>query len=126
MSDAALQAALGLHFAHAALRLRLDEELGTLHGLAWDDFVLLQALDAGEAEPSTRMLASRLGVTPSALVLRLLPLEKTGWIERVPSPQGGRRVLLRGPGRQLLREARETAQAVCAQLPQAAWRASPA
>lgn len=126
MSDAALQAALGLHFAHAALRLRLDEELGTFHGLAWDDFVLLQALDAGGAQPPTRALASRLGMTASALVLRLLPLEKTGLVERVAAPQGGRCVRLRGPGRQLLREARETAQAICAQLPQAAGRASPA
>lgn len=117
MSDSALQGALALHRAHAALRLRLDEELGTLHGLAWDDFVLLDAIEAAGGASSTRALAGRLGLTPSALVLRLLPLEKTGLVERVSAGEGGRRVLLRGSARGLLREARETAQVVCAQLP---------
>jgi DNA-binding MarR family transcriptional regulator len=106
----ALESVLERQFALAALRLRLDEELGTLHGLAWDDFVLLAAVEAAERPPTTRSLARRLGLTPSALVLRLLPLEKTGLVERTPA----REVVLRGPGRRLLEEARETAQAICA------------
>ena len=47
-------------------------------------------------------------------VLRLLPLEKTGWLERATSGEGARSVRLRPPGRRLLAEARETAEAVCA------------
>jgi MarR family transcriptional regulator, organic hydroperoxide resistance regulator len=114
MTAAALDAVLERQFALAALRLRLDEELGTLHGLAWDDFVLLTGLDeAGGALP-TRTLAARVGLSASALVLRLLPLEKTGLITRAVSQAGVREVLLRAPGRRLLAEARETAQAVCA------------
>jgi len=62
----------------------------------------------------TRTLAARLGLSASALVLRLLPLEKTGLITRAVTPAGMREVALRAPGRRLLGEARETALEVCA------------
>ena len=112
--SAALQEALRREFERAALRLRLDEELGTRHGLAWDEFVLLEAVEEAGGALATRSLAGRLGLRPSALVLRLLPLEKTGWLERATSGEGARSVRLRAPGRRLLVEARETAEAVCA------------
>jgi DNA-binding MarR family transcriptional regulator len=112
--SAALQEALQREFERAALRLRLDEELGSQHGLAWDDFVLLQAVEEAGGALATRALAGRLGLRPSALVLRLLPLEKTGWLARATAVEGTRSVLLRPPGRRLLAEARETAEAVCA------------
>jgi DNA-binding MarR family transcriptional regulator len=112
--SAALQEALCREFERAALRLRLDEELGTRHGLAWDEFVLLEAVEEAGGALATRSLAGRLGLRPSALVLRLLPLEKTGWLERATSCEGARSVRLRAPGRRLLAEARETAGVVCA------------
>jgi MarR family transcriptional regulator, organic hydroperoxide resistance regulator len=48
-------------------------------------------------------------------VLRLLlPLEKTGLVERAADRDGKRRVMLRPQGRLLLHEARETAANACA------------
>lgn len=109
-----LQACLERHFAHAAMRLRLDEELGNWHGLSWEDFVLLAELDAREGSIETAALAARLGLIRSALLLRLLPLEKTGLVAREAAPSGGRRVVLTTGGRRLVREARSTAEAACA------------
>ena len=112
MTPDALAAVLRQQSDFAALRLRLDEELGTLHGLSWDDFVLFAALQEAGGALATRELAQRVGLSASALVVRLLPLEKTGLVERVAA-QGVREVRLRSPGRQLLGEARATAQHVC-------------
>ena len=92
----------------------LDEKLGTHHGLSWADFVLLTVLDAaGGAAPATD-LARTLRTPASHLLLRLLPLEKTGLVERVADGDGKRRVMLRLQGRRLLHEARDTAKNACA------------
>lgn len=118
MSRSALQGFLAQHQAHAAMTFRLDEELGTLHGLSWDDFVLLELLEsAGGAQPGPQ-LAGRLGLARSHFILRLLPLEKVGLVTRTAGDDGQRHVALRPPGRRLLREARETAAALCATLAQ--------
>ena len=80
MSEEALQACMDRHLEHAALVFVLDEELGTHHGLSWADFVLLTLLDAaGGAAPATE-LARTLCTPASHLLLRLLPLEKTGLV----------------------------------------------
>ena len=93
---------------------KLNDELGTHHGLSWADFVLLTVLDAaGGAAPATA-LARSLHIPASRLLLRLLPLEKTGLVERVADGDGKRRVTLRPPGRRLLHEARDTAANACA------------
>lgn len=110
-----LQACLDRHFAHAAMRLRLDEELGNWHGLSWEDFVLLAVLDAGEGSVDAAALAARLGRTRTALLLQLLPLEKTGLLAREAGASGARCVVLRPGGSRLVREARISAEAACAQ-----------
>lgn len=113
MTAAALQACLARHQAHAAATFRLDDELGTQHGIAWEDFVLLELLDAAGGEVPARELARRLGRTPSHFLLQLLPLEKVGLVSRTTGEDGQRAVTLRKPGRGLLNEARDTAAAVC-------------
>jgi DNA-binding MarR family transcriptional regulator len=114
MSQVALQACIDRHLAHAAQVSLLDEELGTHHGLSWADFMLLTVLEsAGGAAPATT-LARSLGIAPSHLLLRLLPLEKIGLVERVVDGDGRRRITLRTPGRRLTREARDTAANLCA------------
>lgn len=114
MSEEALQACVDRHLAHAAFVFMLDDELGTHHGLSWADFVLLTVLDAaGGAAPATA-LARTLRMPASQLLLRLLPLEKTGLVERAADADGKRRVTLRPQGRRLLHEARDTAAAACA------------
>ena len=114
MSEQALQACVDRHLAHAAMVFTLDDELGTHHGLSWADFVLLTVLDAaGGAAPATA-LARTLHMPASQLLLRLLPLEKIGLVERAADGDGKRRVTLRPQGRRRLLEARNTAADACA------------
>ena len=113
MNTEALRAFLARQHAHAAVTHRLDEELGTHHGLAWSDFVLLDLVDDAGGAMTTQELAARLGVLRSRFVLQLLPLEKTGLVAREAAQDGTRKVVLRSSGRRLLREARETAEGVC-------------
>jgi hypothetical protein len=70
-------------------------------------------LDAAGGTAPPAQLARSLHTPVSQLVLRLLPLEKTGLLERKAYGEGQRRVTLRAPGRRLLREARETAANAC-------------
>lgn len=114
MSEGALQACVQRHLEHAAFAFRLDEVLGTHHGLSWADFVLLTALDAAGGAAPAEELARTLCMSASHLLLRLLPLEKTGLVERAADSNGKRRAQLRPPGRRRLREARETAEDACA------------
>lgn len=109
MSEELLESCVARHLAHAAWVSRLDDELGVHHGLSWSDFVLLAVLDAGRVAPLTTELARSLCVPPSRLVQQLLPLEKTGLLERVVGCENKRQVALSPHGRRLLREARRTA-----------------
>ena len=113
MSEDALQACLDRHLRHAAVVFVLDDELGTHHGLSWADFVLLSVLDAAGGAASVRELARSLGTPASQLLMRLLPLAKTGLVERTTGSDGTRRISLRPPGLCLLKEARDTAAHAC-------------
>lgn len=113
MSEEALQACVDRHLEHAALVFTLDAELGTHHGLSWADFVLLTVLDAADGAVPATELARTLRTPASHLLLRLLPLEKTGLVERAANGDGKRRVTLRPQGRRLLLEARDTAADAC-------------
>lgn len=114
MSAEALQACVDRHLAHAALVFMLDDELGTHHGLSWADFVLLTTLDAAGGAAPAMELARTLCMPASHFLLRLLPLEKTGLVERAADGDGKRCVSLRPQGRRLLLEARDTAADACA------------
>jgi len=113
MSEEALQACVHRHLAHAASVHLLDDELGTHHGLSWADFVLLTVLDAAGGASPAAALARSLCMPASHLLRQLLPLEKTGLVERAADGDGARRIRLRPPGRRLLNEARETAAKAC-------------
>jgi DNA-binding MarR family transcriptional regulator len=82
--------------------------------LSWADFVLLTVLDAGGGAAPVKALARTLCLPASHLLLRLLPLEKTGLVERAADGDGKRCVTLRPQGRRLLQEARATAADACA------------
>ena len=114
MSESALQACVDRHLAHAAWELVLDNELGTHHGLSWAEFVLLTVLDGTGGVATAPQLARTLGMPASRLLLRLLPLEKTGLLERAADGEGTRSITLRPQGRRLLYEARATAANTCA------------
>jgi DNA-binding MarR family transcriptional regulator len=113
MIEQALKACIDRHLAHEAMVYRLDDELGTHHGLSWADFVLLSALDAAVEATPAQVLARTLCMPASRLLLQLLPLEKIGLVERAADSNGKRRVQLRPQGRRLLRDARQTAENAC-------------
>jgi DNA-binding MarR family transcriptional regulator len=123
----ALDACLAWSDAHARLTSRLDEELGNWHGLSFADFRLLHRLaNSGATQArSLRHLSGTLGLTPSALLRQILPLEKTGLVARsTRSAAGGAataagptasEVSLRPAGRVVLQAATDTAAEVCNQ-----------
>ncbi|HZY18015.1 MAG TPA: helix-turn-helix domain-containing protein [Ramlibacter sp.] len=115
MSRAALVACLALDRAHASVQRKLDEGLGTLHGLAWRDFALLSTLAAAPQERlPLAALVEPVGLPLSGVVRRLAPLEKLGWLAREGRGDTPRTVVLRPGGRRLLQEAGETAADLCA------------
>ena len=108
-----LKGYLALHQSYAALQLKLNDELGTYHGINFNDFVLLCELaDANNAPLSLATLGHSLGQRPSSVVRQLMVLEKIGLVER-GGLNGVRHVKLRSPGRTLLNCARETVESVC-------------
>ena len=109
MSAQALQLGTALWRAQASLQQRLDERLGEWHGLNFGDYQLLQALDSQPHGLSLSALASRLLQAPASTLRQLLPLEKTGLLERSAG-----QVWLRSVGRQLLAEARLSTQDIYA------------
>ena len=114
MNFDALDTCLALERAHAALAARLDDALGTWHGLDWRDFVLLDVLANAPGERLLlRALAAPLGMGLSGLVRRLAPLEKLGLLGR-EGEGAARMVVLRPGGRRLWNEARDTAGDICA------------
>jgi MarR family transcriptional regulator, organic hydroperoxide resistance regulator len=116
MSATALHLWLEREHVRAAALLRLDDELGTRHGMSWADFVLLQCLDEAAGPLPQADLAARLGMLRSHCLMRVQPLEKVGLVSRRADAKGSQAVSLSASGRRLLREARETAANVCDSL----------
>lgn len=112
----ALDFCLALGRAHASLSLRLSDDLGAFHGLDFSDFTLLCVLmRAHETRMPMERLARTLGLPMSALMRRLVQLEKTGLAERVAGPEADprRHAALRPGGRQLVQAALTTVEAHC-------------
>ncbi len=112
MKTNALDDCLRVSLAHASLTLKLDDVLGTFHGLGLGEFILLRLLS--QAEGGRLPLAGLmrpLGVRMSVVLRQLAPLEKTGYLQREP----GRMVALRPAGRAQVTEAATSAEAVCSE-----------
>jgi DNA-binding MarR family transcriptional regulator len=116
MSSSDISFCLAFHRAYAKLRWQLDEDLGTFHGIDFDDFALLHSLGRVEGDPqSLEMLAAELGVSRSAMLRRLRPLEKVGLV----AGEGGvtdRRIKLRPAGHCLIKTAHDTVRGACDKL----------
>ncbi len=115
----ALEFCLHISGAHTSLMQKLDDVLGTLHGLSYSDFMLLHLLsraDAGRLPVAD--LARPLGLSLSAVTRQLILLEKTGLALREQHPgDGGRRyAAIRSGGRKTLHGAIVTAAALCAEV----------
>ena len=113
MTALALRARIARHHEHARATRDLDEELGTLHGIGWAEFVLLDAIESAAGNAAAADVAHRLGLSSSRLLLQVLPLEKLGLVRRGMRPDGKRSIELRAAGQRLLTETRETAAAMC-------------
>lgn len=113
-AEQALGACLRLHHAGSRLRSKLDDELGTHHGLAWSDYLLLRVLAGSPAGIPIQELHRGLSLPRSSVLRQVLALEKTGWLQRCEAG-GQRRVSLRPAGRRLLSEAEASAAAICAE-----------
>lgn len=89
--DASLDFCLRLTRACAILVRRLDNGLGTVHGLSFNDFIVLYHLRHAPGERLRRIdLAERLGLTASGVTRTLLPLEKLGLVARLSDPRDAR------------------------------------
>jgi DNA-binding IclR family transcriptional regulator len=104
---------LALHRAHASLQLKLDDELGTYHGISFSDFALLNLLaQADGGRVSIPELVRPIGQPQSAVLRKLIVLEKIGLVVR-DGANGLRQVVLRPAGRALVNAAGETADSIC-------------
>lgn len=104
---------LALHRAHACLQLKLDDALGTWHGIGFGDFALLDFLaqaDGGRA--SIPELVRPTGQGQSAVLRQVIVLEKIGLVLR-DGRNGRRQVVLLPAGSALLNAARMTADSMC-------------
>lgn len=105
--------------ADTELRRRFDAVLSDVHGLSVTDFaVLLNLADAPQQQLRRVDLASRLGLTASAVTRLLIPLEKVGLVSRRSNPGDARVALavLTPAGRERITEARASAQQRAAEL----------
>ncbi len=119
MAITSFEQCLQISAMHARIQFELDDALGTHHGLSYADFLLLRQIDtAGERPVAMADLVPCLGVPLSSVLRRILPLEKTGLLQRQApdGAQGQRTVRLLAAARQVLANANETAQAVCCRL----------
>ncbi|MFF9580374.1 MarR family winged helix-turn-helix transcriptional regulator [Streptomyces achromogenes] len=119
MSEEALDAALRLVRAQAALVRRFDARLGGLHGVSLADFTLLLRLAQAPGGRMRRVdLAEALGLTASGVTRGLAPLERIGLVTREPDARDARvaYAALTGTGRRLLAEMLATAQETAAEV----------
>ncbi|MGM3277059.1 MarR family winged helix-turn-helix transcriptional regulator [Ralstonia sp. 24A2] len=108
MSTAGFAFCMAVQRAHASLRLKLDDKLGTHYGIDFADFVLLDwLLSNADGHASLVECVQPLGLPRPAVLKRALALEKIGLVER-QSAQEGRRIAIRPAGKTLVHNARET------------------
>lgn len=101
-------AVLRLLRVHAALETRFSAVLGSIHGLALNDLLLLMNLERAPLNRLRRVdLAAALNVSQSTVTRMAMPLEKIGLIERQADPRDARigYVSLTPTGQRLVAEA---------------------
>ncbi|MCG2584431.1 MarR family winged helix-turn-helix transcriptional regulator [Massilia sp. TS11] len=112
MSMQALDVCLQLARTEAILVRRFDATLGSVHGISFGDYHLLQHLGRAPGLRLRRIdLAERLALTASGVTRSLLSLEKIGLVERQSDPRDARvgYAALTAAGQTLLRDAESTA-----------------
>jgi DNA-binding MarR family transcriptional regulator len=124
MSKAPFTAVINLLRAHALLQERFAGELGSVHGLALNEALLLMHLEKAPLRRLTRVdLAKRLHASPSTVTRMAAPMEKTGLISRQSDPRDARLayVVLTEAGLTLVGDVRKTIERRSAELFRDRW-----
>ena len=119
----ALEFCFRLTRAYASMTRRLDNALGSFHGLSFADFMVLANLSRAPGGRQRRIdLAERLGLTASGITRALIPLEKIGLVKRQADTRDARvgYAVLTAAGEKLLANAMASAELVSDEAVQAA------
>jgi DNA-binding MarR family transcriptional regulator len=110
--------------AQALIQERFTGELGSVHGLALTEALLLMHLERAPLHRLSRVeLAKRLHASPSTVTRMAAPMEKTGLVVRQPDARDARLayVALTGAGLTLVAEVRKTLERRSAELFHDRW-----
>jgi len=124
MSNPSLSSVISLLRAHARIEEQFGHSLGSVHGLALKELLLLMHL---ERAPKTRLsridLAKRLHVSASTVTRMTAPLEKLGTVSRQADARDARLayVVLTPSGQKLVANARATLERMAGDLFKDRW-----
>ena len=124
MSKAPFTTVINLLRAEALVQERFAGELGSVHGLALNEALLLMHLEKAPLRRLTRVdLAKRLHASPSTVTRMAMPMEKTGLVARQSDPRDARLayVALTEAGLTLVGEVRKTLERRSAELFRDRW-----
>jgi DNA-binding MarR family transcriptional regulator len=124
MSKAPFTTVINLLRAQALIQERFSGELGSVHGLALNEALLLMHLEKAPLRRLTRVdLAKRLHASPSTVTRMAAPMEKTGLVVRQPDPRDARLayVALTEAGLTLVGDVRKTLERRSADLFRDRW-----
>ena len=111
MSNSPLASVLALLRAHARIEEQFGNALGSIHGLALKELLLMMHLERAPRSRLSRIdLAKRLHVSASTVTRMTLPMEKLGMVGRQADPRDARLayVVLTAAGQRLVTDARAT------------------
>lgn len=127
MVDPSFSAVVRLLGAYARFEERCAGGLGSIHGLALKELLLLMHLDQAPNRRLSRVeLAKRLYVSPSTVTRMTGPLEKLGRVARQPDPRDARLayVVLTDDGGELVAHARATLERMATETFRDRWSAA--
>jgi DNA-binding MarR family transcriptional regulator len=124
MKNTSFSAVIHLLRAHSRLEERFAGELGSIHGLALKEVLLLLHLEHAPMQRLSRVdLAKRLSVSPSTVTRMAAPLEKLRFVGRQADSRDARLayVVLTAAGRKAVANARETLQRLAGEVFKDRW-----
>jgi DNA-binding MarR family transcriptional regulator len=124
MTNASFSAVLRLLGTNARLEQRFSNGLGSLHGLALKEVLLLMHLERAPRRRLSRIdLAKQLHVSPSTVTRMAAPLEKLGMVSREADARDARLayVVLTEAGQELVTNARASLEIMAADIFRDRW-----
>ena len=124
MTNTSFSAVLRLLGTNARLEQRFSNGLGSLHGLALKEVLLLMHLERAPKRRLSRIdLAKQLHVSPSTVTRMAAPLEKLGMVSREADARDARLayVVLTEAGQDLVTNARASLEVMAADIFRDRW-----